>query len=91
MHTFNAAARLRLNPFFGPPDAYWSFIHAEDAGAAVDAALRRAGGIYNVADDEPVTAGRGRPRSSAEALGVKPPQTIPAPMLRRGRVHRPRS
>ncbi|HJR26137.1 MAG TPA: NAD-dependent epimerase/dehydratase family protein, partial [Acidimicrobiales bacterium] len=53
---FNRAVRwFRLNPFFGDPDAYTSFVHADDAGSAVAAALRAPAGIYNVVDDEPMT------------------------------------
>ncbi len=76
VHTFNAAARRRVNPFVGAPDAYWSFIHADDAGSAVEAALRAPAGIYNVADDEPLTR-EDAGRAAADALGVKPPKTIP--------------
>jgi nucleoside-diphosphate-sugar epimerase len=73
---FNAMVRRRVNPFVGDPDAYVSFVHAEDAGSAVVAALRAPSGIYNVGDDEPLTrveAGR----VLAEALGVKPPHAVP--------------
>jgi nucleoside-diphosphate-sugar epimerase len=73
---FNATIRRRVNPFVGSPEGYTSFVHAEDAGSAVVAALRAPSGIYNVADDEPVTrveAGR----IVAEALGVKPPHAVP--------------
>ena len=52
---FDKAARWRINPFIGDPDAFISSIHAEDAGTAVTAALEAPAGIYNVADDEPVT------------------------------------
>lgn len=52
---FNKAARWRINAFLGEPDAYVSSIHAEDAGAAVPAALTAPAGVYNVADDEPLT------------------------------------
>ena len=73
---FNATTRLRVNPFLGPPEGYMSFIHAEDAGSAVVAALRAPTGIYNVVDDEPVTrADAGR--IVAEALGVKQPYAAP--------------
>ena len=75
---FNASARRRINPFLGAPDAYTSFIHAEDAGSAVVSALRAPTGIYNVADDEPVTRAEAG-RIVAEALGVKPP--LPGPMV----------
>jgi nucleoside-diphosphate-sugar epimerase len=75
--TFNGVVRKRINPFVGPPDAYSSFIHADDAGSSVAAALAVPSGIYNVVDDEPLTrldAGR----AVAEALGVKPPHALPA-------------
>ena len=76
---FNALARKRINPFVGPPDAYSSFIHADDAGSAVAAALSLPRGVYNVGDDEPMTrADAGR--AVADALGVKPPKTVPAPV-----------
>ena len=72
---FNATARRRANPFLGAPEGYMSFIHAEDAGSAVVAALRAPTGIYNVVDDEPVTrADAGR--IVAEALGVEPPHAV---------------
>jgi nucleoside-diphosphate-sugar epimerase len=73
---FNRMLRRRINPFVGPPDAYMSWIHAEDAGAAVAAALGAPSGIYNVADDEPLTR-REAGIAAAEALGVKPPRTVP--------------
>lgn len=75
--SFNALARKRINPFLGAPDAFWSFIHVHDAGTAVAAALTVPSGIYNVADDEPVTrADAGL--AVAAALGVKPPRGVPA-------------
>ena len=74
--TFNSAARRRLNPFVGDPEAYWTFIEAEDAGSAVEAALRAPSGIYNVADDEPMTRAEAG-RAVAEVLGVKPPKMVP--------------
>jgi nucleoside-diphosphate-sugar epimerase len=73
---FNTTVRRRLNPFVGAPEAYSSFIHAEDAGAAVVAALQAPSGIYNVADDEPLTREEAG-RIVAEALGVKPPHALP--------------
>lgn len=73
---FNGAVRHRLNPFLGPPDAYCSFIHAEDAGAAVAAALEAPSGTYNVVDDEPVTRAEAG-RIVAEVLGIKPAHAIP--------------
>jgi nucleoside-diphosphate-sugar epimerase len=76
---FNALARRRLNPFLGAPEAYASFIHAEDAGAAVVAALGAPSGIYNVGDDEPLTRAEAG-RVVAAALGVRPPKAIPGPL-----------
>lgn len=73
---FNTSVRRRVNPFLGDPGGYTSFIHAEDAGAAVVAALRAPSGIYNVADDEPLTRAEAG-RIVAEALGVKPPYAVP--------------
>jgi nucleoside-diphosphate-sugar epimerase len=55
---------LRFGTFYGrhsqvPPalgrDGYVSSIHTDDAAAAVVAALRAPAGVYNVADDEPLS------------------------------------
>lgn len=77
VEAFNAMARKRVNPFVGHPDGYLSFVHADDAGTAVAAAFRVSSGVYNVADDEPLTR-REAGIVIAEALGVKPPKTVPA-------------
>jgi nucleoside-diphosphate-sugar epimerase len=74
---FNKLLRRRLNPFIGPGDNYMSSIHAEDAGAAVVAALDAPSGIYNVGDDEPVTR-REAGRIAASRLGKGRPFTTPA-------------
>ena len=75
--TFNTAVRrFRVNPFFGAPDAYVSFIHAEDAGSAVAAALRAPAGVYNVVDDEPMTRAEAG-RVVAAANGRRRAVTIP--------------
>ncbi len=74
---FNGLLRKRINPFVGPPDSYTSFIHADDAGSSVAAAMVLPAGVYNVVDDEPLTrleAGQ----AAAAAVGVKPPRTVPA-------------
>jgi nucleoside-diphosphate-sugar epimerase len=74
---FNSLLRRRINPFVGPPDAFTSFIHAEDAGRAVAAALAVPSGVYNVGDDEPLTRAEAG-RAAAAALGVRPPHTLGA-------------
>lgn len=74
--TFTRSVRWHINPFIGAPDAYSSFIHADDAGSAAEAALRASSGIYNVSDDEPLTrvdAGR----AVATALGKRRPLMLP--------------
>jgi nucleoside-diphosphate-sugar epimerase len=79
VRTINTVVKRRVNPFVGDPDTFTSFVHAEDAGAAVLAALTAPAGIYNVVDDEPVTRAEAG-RIVAEALGVKPPHAVPKPL-----------
>lgn len=83
VHTVSMAKALRwrLNPFVGDPDGYVSQIHAEDAGAAVAAALGAPAGVYNVADDEPMVRREAGPAAAA-AMGLKPPRTLPARVWR---------
>ena len=52
---FQAAIRAGQSPFLGDPTSYMSHIHAEDAATAVVSALSAPAGIYNVADDQPLT------------------------------------
>ena len=52
---FQAAIRAGQSPFLGDPASYMSHIHAEDAATAVVAALNAPAGIYNIADDQPLT------------------------------------
>jgi len=69
--------RKRRYPIVGAGDATFSFIHIEDAAAAVVAALERgAPGVYNVADDEPSPLREWLP-IFAETLGAKPPRRVP--------------
>ena len=56
-----------------------SFIHAEDAGSAVAAALRAPAGIYNVVDDEPMTRAEAG-QVLAAANGRRRALTIPRPL-----------
>jgi nucleoside-diphosphate-sugar epimerase len=57
-------ARRGVSVVAGRPDAYQSMIHADDAAAAVVAALGAPAGTYDVVDDEPLTK-----RAAAEVLG----------------------
>jgi nucleoside-diphosphate-sugar epimerase len=69
--------RKRRYPVVGKGEAMFSFIHTEDAAAAVVAALERgAPGIYNVVDDEPSPLREWLP-AYAEVLGAKPPRRVP--------------
>jgi 2-alkyl-3-oxoalkanoate reductase len=69
--------RKRRYPVVGKGDATFSFIHVDDAAAAVVAALQRgAPGIYNVGDDEPSPMREWLP-AFAEVLGAKPPRRVP--------------
>ena len=52
-----AWARRGVSMEAGALDAYKSMVHADDAAAAVVAALQVPAGIYNVVDDEPLTRG----------------------------------
>ncbi|HVT77628.1 MAG TPA: SDR family NAD(P)-dependent oxidoreductase [Acidimicrobiales bacterium] len=52
-------ARLGMAPAVGDPDGYCSYIWADDAARAVVAALDIPAGIYNVAEDEPLTRREG--------------------------------
>ena len=64
-------------PLFGPPAAYISSVAHDDAAAAVIAALAVASGVYNVADDEPLTH-RSFVDSLADALGAPAPRLPPS-------------
>jgi 2-alkyl-3-oxoalkanoate reductase len=69
--------RKRRYPVVGAGDATFSFIHIDDAAAAVVAALDHgAPGIYNVSDDEPAPMREWLP-VFAELLGAKPPRWLP--------------
>lgn len=68
------AARRGVAPVLGDPDGYATFIYADDAATAVVAALGAPAGIYNVAEDEPLTR-RESAAVMAEALGKKKVRT----------------
>jgi nucleoside-diphosphate-sugar epimerase len=68
--------RRRLAPAVGPDDGYVTTIHADDAAAAVVAALDAPAGTYNVTDDEPLTR-KAFAETVAAAFGKKPPRKVP--------------
>jgi nucleoside-diphosphate-sugar epimerase len=63
-------------PLLGPPDAYFSTCHHDDAAAAVVAALHLASGTYNVVDNEPMTH-RQFGEALSEIAALPPPRTPP--------------
>lgn len=77
--TVVGTARKGLSPFFGPPEAFSSMIHADDVGTAVAAALRAPSGIYNIVDNEPLRR-RELGDILAAALGAGSLKTIPPPL-----------
>jgi nucleoside-diphosphate-sugar epimerase len=64
-------------PMFGRSEGYTSWLHLDDAAAAVVAALEVPGGIYNVVEDIP-TRRRELANGLASLLGVRPPRLLPA-------------
>ena len=74
------AARRGLAAVPGKTDGYWSFIYADDAARAAVAALEAPPGIYNVAEDEPMTRREGA-AVLAGLLGKKKLRTGPAGAL----------
>jgi nucleoside-diphosphate-sugar epimerase len=73
-------ARRRVAGGFGK-ETYVSSVTTDDAGAAVVAALQAPSGIYNVADDEPVTR-QEYAAVLAMAIGAKPPVIPPRSVAR---------
>ena len=71
-----ALVRRGRAPVLGDPDGYFSLVEHDDAARAVIAALDLPAGVYNVADDEPVTR-RVFTDAIALALGVAPPKFFP--------------
>jgi nucleoside-diphosphate-sugar epimerase len=70
--------RKRRYPMIGHGEGTYSFIHVDDAASATAATLESARpGVYNVVDDEPVSAAEWMP-VYAEALGAKRPPRVPA-------------
>jgi 2-alkyl-3-oxoalkanoate reductase len=74
--------RKRLFPIVGDGGGVFSFVHLEDAAAAVVRALEHDGpGIYNVVDDEPAPMREWLPLL-AQALGARPPRHFPTWLAR---------
>jgi nucleoside-diphosphate-sugar epimerase len=72
----------RRAPIVGRGTGTFSFVHVDDAAAAIVAALERgAAGTYNVVDDEPAPLREWMP-VYAEALGAKPPRRVPVWLTR---------
>ena len=70
------SVRHGFAPLFGSADAYISSVAHDDAAMAVLAALELPAGVYNVADDEPVSH-RSFVDSLADALGARHPRLPP--------------
>ncbi len=64
-------------PVLGPPGAYFSTLHHDDAASAVVTALDVASGTYNVVDNEPMTHRQLRRGAGLRSLGVAQPKTPP--------------
>jgi 2-alkyl-3-oxoalkanoate reductase len=75
--------RKGWSPMPGPPAAFVSSIHHDDAASAVVAALRARAGAYNVTDDEPVRR-REYVDLLAAAIGARPPKFLPRWLVRMG-------
>lgn len=80
IETYRAAARRGVFAVVGPPQAYVSFVHIDDAATAVLAALDAPAGVYNVAEPDP------RPRADhletmARAVGRTSLRPLPAVLV----------
>jgi hypothetical protein len=80
-HDMFRLARLGAAPVMGAASAYQSSISTDDAAAAVVAALGAPAGVYNVADDEPLTK-REYADIVAATVGAPRPVMVPRAALR---------
>lgn len=80
-----ALARRGVAPFLGPPDAYQTYLHLDDAATAVAAALVAPPGTYNVGEREPQTV-RERTATLARVLGRRL-HRVPLPARAVGRAN----
>ncbi len=78
-----AFARRGVFPLPGRLDGRGSWIHIDDAAAAVVAAIDAPTGVYNVAEPSPV-ARREHAAALAIAVGRKRLRSIPAPLAKLG-------
>lgn len=77
-----AAVVKRQLPLVGDGGGVWSFVHLEDAASGTVRALERgATGVYNIVDDDPAPVREWLP-ALAQAVGAKPPRTIPVWLAR---------
>lgn len=80
--SLTAMVRRRKLPLVGRGDAHYSFVHVEDAAAAILAAIDRPlTGTFNVVDDRPMLTREWLPWL-AEQLGARAPQRVPAAIAR---------
>ncbi len=80
--TYSATFRFRFSPLVGAPEAYMAFIGMPAAARSVVAALDAPSGVYNIADDDPPTR-REAGQTIADALGTRPPFSLPLGLVRR--------
>jgi nucleoside-diphosphate-sugar epimerase len=74
--------RKRQFPVIADGAGVWSWIHLDDAAAAVIAALERdVSGVYNITDDEPARVSEWLP-DLAEVVGAKRPMRVPVWLAR---------
>jgi len=73
--------RRRRFPLIGSGEAWWSFLHIDDAAEATVAAIERGSGVYNIVDDDPAPVHEWLP-AIANLLGAKPPIRVPAWLAR---------
>jgi 2-alkyl-3-oxoalkanoate reductase len=70
--------RRRRVPIVGAGSGVWSFVHVDDAAAAMAGAVERgAPGLYNIVDDDPAPVSVWLPALAA-AVGARPPRRLPA-------------
>jgi nucleoside-diphosphate-sugar epimerase len=81
--TFRSLAKRGVCGLTGRSDTRISFVHVDDAAAAVVVALDAPPGIYNVAEPDPVTRGA-HSKALATSVGHRRLRALPGPALRLG-------